>query len=383
MALDMTKTSGAKMISNVVKKANQITSDGKKHDIPIEDIVFNQLNEYLFGLKGIDKFAEHIKEDGFHGAIEVFALSNGKYEIFAGHRRFLALKKNGAKSIPCIVNQNVDDIERTKNLIGSNIHTRTLSPLNYARCIEVYKRDVLAKNGFKGDKRKECARYFDISQSQVYRYECITKMIPELQQLCDDSSFPYSAFAFAGNLRDDLQQELYNQVMSYYETTKQPHSENSGSEEDTDLFVLSKKRIEQMINSIKTRDERRKKREIAYNSNERVENIIVNNNQDIADVMDTNYDSPDHIIEKNDNDNEDDSSLGRLDIFIDGADKGTKKNNNKEESENETSVTYSDEEVLIHLDQINSMVLRNIRFKRKDKIIEFMKKIIDDLENKR
>ena len=58
----------------------------KYKEIPVELIDENPDNEQIFGYEDVDYLAESIQENGFGGAIEVYELANGRYEISSGHR---------------------------------------------------------------------------------------------------------------------------------------------------------------------------------------------------------------------------------------------------------------------------------------------------------
>ena len=115
--LNFDDDNSAKLVNKVIKKVEE-DMDNKKRDIEIDLIDMNNDNESVFGLDDIDYLAENIKEDGFSGAIAVYALDNGRYEISSGHRRYLAAKQLGMKTIPAIVSENVDDITKAKNRNG-------------------------------------------------------------------------------------------------------------------------------------------------------------------------------------------------------------------------------------------------------------------------
>ena len=44
-------------------------------------------NEYLFGMEGIERLAEGMRKVGFKGAIEVWDMKDGTYQIYSGARR--------------------------------------------------------------------------------------------------------------------------------------------------------------------------------------------------------------------------------------------------------------------------------------------------------
>lgn len=204
----------AKMVNQVMKKVEETEMDNKKRDIPLELIDLNPDNEYLFGYTDIDFLASEIDENGFHGAIEVYAKSDGRYEIMAGHRRFLACQQMGFETIPCIVSEATDPVKASAQLIMSNIHHRDLTPLRLARALHYYEEKVLVKKNidYKGRKRTALAEKFNMSETAVQRYLAILKYIPELQELCDVKGFPFSYFTTVAQQPEDIQRKLYNNL---------------------------------------------------------------------------------------------------------------------------------------------------------------------------
>lgn len=258
--------------------------------IKMEDITKNKNNTEIFNMENIEHLANIIKEEGFSSPIEVFALDNGKYEISAGHRRYEAMKLLNAENIPCIIKENISKEDKTKRLISSNVATRQLTPMEMSRAIEAYKK-ILSKEKYKGDKRTKIAEYFNISESNVYRYECLLKLIPELQVMADRPQFPYSAFRMAANLSKEDQQKLYFEL-------ERLEKEERGidTEENVDIteIKLTRVRIEQIINGlIKTNEKRIREQSVIENLDE----IISNAEEPKSDinnliVFETNSDEP-------------------------------------------------------------------------------------------
>jgi len=78
----------------------------------------------------LDELADSIKEFGVIQPIMVREKegSNG-YEIVAGERRFLAAKKIGLKTIPALINQEIDDLSSLEIALIENIQREDLSPI--------------------------------------------------------------------------------------------------------------------------------------------------------------------------------------------------------------------------------------------------------------
>ncbi len=216
----------------------------KFQEIDINLIDPNPENAELFRMDNIDHLAKIIDEEGFTTPIEVFPKGDGRYEITSGHRRYEAMKTLNQKTIPCYITSGYEsETKKDRKLLSSNIATRRLTPLEMARAIKLYK-EILTKEKIKGDKRKKVAEYFNISESNVYRYECLLKLIPELQEFCNRPLFPYSCLREASTLTEKEQKQLYDELIRIEAETKNI----SQDEIDKDEIVFSRTRIEQIIN---------------------------------------------------------------------------------------------------------------------------------------
>lgn len=215
---------------------------GERVNLPIELIDENPDNREIFSLDNIDELAENMNDIGFTGAIDVFAKDNGRYEISAGHRRKLAVMKNNQTTISAIISPMPDDITKAKKLISTNLHQRTLTPYEFSKMVEYYRKKVLIPSGFKGNTIEECSRYFMKSVATIKRYIAISKLIPELQELTKSLTFPYAVFEQITQWEKEEQMELYNRIMDYKKANPE--------------LDVSQKYILQEINFIKKKKER-------------------------------------------------------------------------------------------------------------------------------
>lgn len=78
----------------------------------------------------LNELAESIREFGIIQPIIVRSLDGGGlYEIISGERRYKAAKILGLATVPCIVNQNVDDIASLEMALIENIQRDDLTPI--------------------------------------------------------------------------------------------------------------------------------------------------------------------------------------------------------------------------------------------------------------
>ncbi len=102
-----------------------------------------------FDEENIASLAESIKEKGVLQPI-IVREKDGKFEIIAGERRFLAARKAGLNAIPAIV-KNISDKESAEIALIENIQRKDLNPVEeayaYKKLIDEfhYKQEELAK----------------------------------------------------------------------------------------------------------------------------------------------------------------------------------------------------------------------------------------------
>jgi ParB family transcriptional regulator, chromosome partitioning protein len=83
-----------------------------------------------FKEQSLNELAESIREFGIIQPIMVRSLDGGGlYEIISGERRYKAAKMLGLATVPCIINQNVDDISSLEMALIENIQRDDLTPI--------------------------------------------------------------------------------------------------------------------------------------------------------------------------------------------------------------------------------------------------------------
>ncbi|ADL36563.1 partitioning protein ParB2 (plasmid) [Butyrivibrio proteoclasticus B316] len=250
-------------------------------NIPLDKIDGNPENDKLFSMRSVDHLAKIIDEEGYTTPIEVYKKKNGRYEITSGHRRYQAMKLLGQKEIPCYIHAGYKtEMEKDRKLLSSNIATRRLSPLEMANAISFYKQ-ILKKENFKGNTRQKIAEYFNISESNVFRYEVLLKLIPELQEFCKKPQFPYSSLRQAASLTKEEQRQLYNELIRLEADTKNI----SEDEVEKDEIVFSRTRIEQIINGKIRAKENAKKQEELIDDDFPMPKPVEEDSNDLTDLI--------------------------------------------------------------------------------------------------
>jgi ParB family chromosome partitioning protein len=117
------------------KKPNR-SEAGKPMEIPIGEIDRNPFQTRMhFDEKLIAELAESIAANGVVQPILVRPLPNGRYQLIAGERRWLASQKAGKATIPAVVRQ-VSDEQAMEITIIENLQRADLNPIEQARAYE-------------------------------------------------------------------------------------------------------------------------------------------------------------------------------------------------------------------------------------------------------
>lgn len=245
--INLENTPNAQMIKNVQEKSITRANAKTVQDIPLELIDENPDNSEIFNMEKIQKLAENIKQEGFFGTIEVYQKDDGRYEISSGHRRFRAVKMLGFKTIPATISQMPTlDTQKRRKLIASNINSRNMKPLDWARAINYYAETLLiedanarGKKYVPGQKYKasnnlnvnvKTAEYFDMKEMTVIRYRSLCKLIPDLQAMVEDETIPWTSIWEVGNMDEEKQIEILKEISKMITFTPPVDTEEIGED---------------------------------------------------------------------------------------------------------------------------------------------------------
>ena len=132
------------MIENRLKKGlgrglSSLIGDSSKkittNTVSINDLTRNQFQPRKnFNKESLEELANSIKEQGVIQPIVVRPnkSAEGKYEIIAGERRWLASQNAGLHEVPVVV-LNVDDVKSLEFAIVENVQRQDLNPIEEAR----------------------------------------------------------------------------------------------------------------------------------------------------------------------------------------------------------------------------------------------------------
>lgn len=170
----------------------------KIEQIPLSEIRMYQTPEgksqpYRIQQRKVDRIAVSAKDIGILQAIVVRPISDPefKYEVLAGHHRYLAAKQNDDNSIPAEIRE-VDSLTAYKIVSESNTRTEEVLPSENAHIFDAYM--SMRTSGDEDRTAKEIAQKFGVSEKTIYRYINILKLTPELQSAVDAGIIPIGHF---------------------------------------------------------------------------------------------------------------------------------------------------------------------------------------------
>lgn len=115
---------------------NQEAESGKPREIPVEQIDRNPYQTRShFGETEMAELAASIEASGVIQPILVRPLPNGRFQLIAGERRWLASQKAGKTTIPAILKQ-VSDEQAMEMTIVENLQRADLNPMEQARAYD-------------------------------------------------------------------------------------------------------------------------------------------------------------------------------------------------------------------------------------------------------
>jgi len=243
MALDFSKTASTKTAKQRMQQAAATNTAGKIVNIPVSKLKESPLNKNM-PLLGLDDLAKSIEENGLQEALLVYDLKDGTYEIYAGHRRFRAIRDIlKEKTAKCIVKPYPESEKvRFKDHFINNAERRE-NNYRFWMAEVAAAREALLAAGYDGTKRElveEMSKLLDgkVSVAQIYRYEAVEKMHPSVIDLGDLGYSVYVLYGASSLTKE--QQERFAEKMK-------DATEKNGNE------PISQKSVAAMIEAVKAK----------------------------------------------------------------------------------------------------------------------------------
>ena len=154
--------------------------------IPMSQIILSELNvrkDLDAGCEdvGIEDLAKSINENGLINPILVLD-RNGKYELIAGKRRYLACQLLGWEVIPAFIRYDLKNIDGRIISLIENVHRAELHPLDKGRAYQ----ELYDHFGTYDRVSKEIG----VSYSTIKKYMNLLKLAPSIQKLLTTSDGP-------------------------------------------------------------------------------------------------------------------------------------------------------------------------------------------------
>lgn len=221
----------------------------KTIQINIDDLVPSRNNFYSIEEGGIKELKDSIELLGLQQNLVVNKLENGKYEIIAGHRRYMAMKmlyeegNQNFKSIPCKVEED-DNIKNELRLIITNSTTRELTDwekIHQASKLKELLIEYKKREKIPGRVRDIVANILNVSATQIARMESISKnLIEEFKEELKEDKVNFSSAYELSKLDEEKQKEIYedNKENNSNITIKGIKKKAEAEEEKEEIEVL-------------------------------------------------------------------------------------------------------------------------------------------------
>ena len=191
--------------------------------LPVDRIVPFDDNPYqVLDNEEMEELVQSIKERGILMPLIVMPKQNDAhvFELISGHRRLLAAKKAGLKTVPAVVS-NVSRDEAAIMVVDSNLHREHILPSEKAKAYKL-KMAATKRQGKRTDLTSDqvgpkltAKEISDVdSASQVKRYVRLNNLVPELLSLVDENKIALTPAVELSYLTEDEQNNLLETIES-------------------------------------------------------------------------------------------------------------------------------------------------------------------------
>jgi ParB family chromosome partitioning protein len=128
-------------VSAITEESTKSASEGTPRELPVGQIDRNPYQTRTrFDEAQLAELAASVAATGVVQPILVRALPNGRFQLIAGERRWLASQRAGKETVPAILRQ-VTDEQAMEMTIVENLQRTDLNPMEQARAYERLSRD--------------------------------------------------------------------------------------------------------------------------------------------------------------------------------------------------------------------------------------------------
>jgi ParB family chromosome partitioning protein len=158
---------------------------GKPMEIPVGEIDRNPYQTRMhFDEKQLAELAESIAANGVVQPILVRPLANGRFQLIAGERRWLASQRAGKTTIPAVVKA-VSDVQAMEITIVENLQRADLNPIEQARAFERLSREF-------GMTQEQMAHRTGKERASIGNYLRLLKLPQSVQDKVANGTLSYS-----------------------------------------------------------------------------------------------------------------------------------------------------------------------------------------------
>ena len=193
--------------------------DARKKGLPITDISPEELHEFkghpfkLQKNREFDTLVESIRKYGLLEPVVARKTEDG-YEIISGHRRTMAAKSIGLKTIPVLLFDLDDDMARIM-VVDANKYRKEFYPSELAFALKM-RTDAERHRGKATGSGEATAltvgRDYGFSKRKVYNYIKLTELLPELLAYVDEKKLGCSAALELAELDIEMQKLLLKEL---------------------------------------------------------------------------------------------------------------------------------------------------------------------------
>ena len=159
----------------------------------LKDYHKGNLGENRYSKQDLEYLVESVKINGIIQPLVVRPLNeNDEYEIILGHHRRDAALLAGLNTVPCLINDDLDDDTAELLFMDSNLQHGFEKMSHSEKAELIYRRnEALKRQGRRtdlnpDDETKSVDEEFHLSRSSIQRYLRIYKLSDELKQKLDD-----------------------------------------------------------------------------------------------------------------------------------------------------------------------------------------------------
>lgn len=158
----------------------------------------------------VEELAASIREKGLLSPLTVRPLTDGRFEILVGQRRYLACQLVPLDPVPCFVKEGLSDAEAISLSLIENVHRADMHPIDKAKALQA----LFAKHGSYEGVAKESA----CSPATIRRYLKLLELPVVLQDRIGTADGPSGISALsrlASTFSGDEAVSAYNEISGF------------------------------------------------------------------------------------------------------------------------------------------------------------------------